>query len=56
MFLTPKTHILKNKGVLIGRNGWLPIYFQINEEWYKILPIPTETKRPITLHPTLKGI
>ena len=36
MFFTPKTHILKSRGVQIECNGLLPTYNQINENWYKI--------------------
>ena len=52
MFLTPKTHILKSRGIQIECNGLLPTYYQINENWYKVLPKLTEAKNPTTLHPT----
>ena len=55
MFLTPKTHILKSRGIQIECNGLLPTYYQINENWYKVLPKLTEAKNPTTLHPTTQA-
>ena len=51
MFLTPKTHILKSRGVKIECNGLFPTYYQINENWYKVLPKLTEAKSPTILRP-----
>ena len=33
----------------------MPTYYQINENWYKILPKLTEAKNPTTLHPTTQA-
>ena len=50
-FLTPRTHILKRKGIQIPCNSLLPSYYYIGDIWYKILPRPTESKNPLIMKP-----
>ena len=55
-FLTPRTHVLKQKGTRMSCNSLLPSYYFIGESWYKILPSPTEAIPPTILRPLSKSI
>lgn len=54
-FLTPKTHILIRHGEQAECSSILPNYYLINENWYKLLPRPTEAMAPQTLKPQQGG-
>ena len=54
-YLTPRTHILKKRGVQIPCNVFLPSYFSIGDTWYKILPRPTETFAPTVIKPLTRA-
>ena len=54
-FLSPKTHILKQKGTEVACNALLPSYYLVGETWYKILPRPTEAVAPEKIKPATKA-
>lgn len=54
MFLTQKTDILLKKGTQIECNPFIPPMYKMNNEWFKSLPKPTESMKPITLEPLTK--
>ena len=46
IFLTPRTHVLETKGTEIPCIRILPSLYYIENEWYKILPLPTAAEKP----------
>ena len=53
-FLTPRTHILKQTGIRVPCNNLLPSYYYLADNWYKILPKPTQAIAPMILKPMSK--
>lgn len=54
-FMTPRTHILKRKGTEISCNRLLPVQYKLSDRWYKILPLPTESRQPTIVKPMTKN-
>ena len=50
-FLTPRTHVLKTKGTEIPCKRILPSLYYVENEWYKILPLPTTAEKPTIIKP-----
>ena len=50
-FLTPRTHVLKTKGTEIPCNRILPSLYYVENQWYKILPLPTTAENPTIMKP-----
>ena len=53
-FLTPRTHILMNKGTQTTCNIFLPLMYYLNDAWYKLSPRPIESLPPSIMKPTTK--
>ena len=53
-FLTSRTHILKQTGIRVPRNNLLPSYYYLADNWYKILPKPTQAIDSMILRPMTK--
>ncbi|XP_076384513.1 uncharacterized protein LOC143263387 [Megalopta genalis] len=56
MFLTPKTRILSNHGTQRDCSHVLPVMYEIDQSWHKLLPRPTETVPPQVLQPLKEPI
>ena len=55
MFLTPKTHVLKNHGTTTSCDSVLPPLYQLDDKWYQISSSPVEVKTPKALKPLSKA-
>ena len=53
-FLTPRTHILMNKGTLTTCNIFLRLMYYLNDAWYKLSPRPIESLPRSIMKPTSK--
>ena len=54
-FLTPRTHMIKERGPTVSCNTILPSYYLVEGSWYKLLPKPTEGVEPITIQPSAQA-
>ena len=55
-FLTPRTHILTNKGTQTNCNSSFPIMYFLGDAWHKILPKPIASLPPEIVKPLTKPI
>ena len=54
-FLTPRTHILTNKGTQRSCNSFVPIMYFLGDAWYKLIPNPIQSLPPEIMIPLTKS-
>lgn len=54
IFISPKSRIIMQKGTERECNNLLPVMYQIDNTWYKLIPKPVESLPPQMLNPSTK--